>query len=547
MPEPRASILVIADSADRLFVSPESIAELLHLEGINDIDTARLDALDDALLPGRSLIVLGPADPAPHIAQKILAFVHAGGGLVVMAPGEALAPQLGLEQKLSGIRNAGWSLPGFGNKPIVVRGWTQFYSIKQGTQGETFGDLGEVVADNFSISNASAGHAPLLQTRHGKGTIVTLAADLVTAVCLARQGDPLLAGVRSTGYARMRPADLFAGFDSFDTEQPSADLLCHLLRDSVHRAWPADSVLPWLWYFPDNHDTLMTLTSDDDWGKREYFEKLIACCDQYDARLTFYLTNPTVVDKKWFDELSARGYDFSLHPDLPPPTGETWKAILTKHVEYFRSLYGCTPATSIRNHCIAWSGYLHGTMIQHAQGFTWDSNYFTVPPISNSYMSRAGLPMRLINPAGDVLPVYQLPNLFSDETVLVSGMKFSLNLAPSDAVALVTRIIRENAEKNHSMITVNSHPISFATYSQPLWEPVLKFAKEQGVPVISVGALSKFWEARKTVRLRPIPRGKTFASPRSAAGQTAMIPLTPGETAAKTRTVSGRRFALVAL
>ena len=543
MPTPRASILVLADSADRLFVSPASIAALLHLEGINDIDTASLDALDETLLAGRSLVVLGPCDPDAETAERLLAFVKNGGGLVVMAPGEALAPKLGLSQKLTVVRNARWALDlfGEGTKPLVVRGFTQLYSLKDANNGEAVGSI-------RTPEGTPADHSPMLQIKHGSGTVVVLAADIVSAVCLARQGDPLLAGARTTGYTRMRPSDLFDGYDDSDTEQPSADLLCHLLREAVHRAWPTGSVLPWLWYFPDNLDTVIALTSDDDWAVREHFEKLIDCCDRYDARLTFYLTKPTVVDKKWFDELVERGYDFSLHPDLPPPTGATWSKIVADHTAYFRERFGVEPASSIRNHCIAWSGYMHGAKIQLQQGYSWDSNYFTAPPTGRCYMTRAGLPMELIEPSGNVLPAYQLAAQFSDETVLAaSGMAFSLKLQPPEAIALVTRIIKENATRNHSMVTINSHPVSFATYSQPLWEPVLKFAKEQGIPVMTVGRLSRFWETRRAVRLRPIPRGQHSVESTVSAGLTAMIPLRAGETAPNMRTVAGRAFAVVRL
>lgn len=539
---PCASILAIAD-ADRLFTSPESIAALLRVEGINDVESATLDSLNDSLLAGRSLVVLGPCDPDPATADLLVSFVKNGGGLVAFAPGEALAPKLGLTPKLTGLRHARWDLPlpDFASVPIVVRGWTQFYSLGKNAEGNVTGSIleGARVID---------GAAPLLQTKLGNGSVVAFATDLVAAVCLARQGDPMLAGARTTGYARMRPSDLFDSYDDSDTEQPSADLLCHLLRESIHRAWPSDSVLPWLWYFPNNLDTVIALTSDDDWGKREEFEKLIACCDRHDARLTFYLTKPTVVDKKWFDDLSVRGYDFSLHPDLPPPTGATWPKILGEHTAYFKDRFNTTPATSIRNHCIAWTNYLQGVRTQLKHGYRWDSNYFTAPPTGRCFMTRAGLPMEFVDTSGKVLPSYQLASQFSDETVLAaSGAPFSLKLQPPEAIALVTRIIRENATKYHSMVTINSHPVSFATYSQPLWEPVLKFAKEQGVPVMTVGKLAAFWEQRQSSALRPVAAGTREIHGDARPGLTAMIPLRAGETAKNTRVVMGRTFAVVPL
>ncbi|SVD10111.1 uncharacterized protein METZ01_LOCUS362965, partial [marine metagenome] len=57
MQSPPASILVLSERLDRWFSSPEALAELLHFEGINDVNTARLDDLAAQTLTGRSLIL----------------------------------------------------------------------------------------------------------------------------------------------------------------------------------------------------------------------------------------------------------------------------------------------------------------------------------------------------------------------------------------------------------------------------------------------------------------------------------------------------------
>jgi hypothetical protein len=267
-------------------------------------------------------------------------------------------------------------------------------------------------------------------------------------------------------------------------------------------------MLPWLWYFPDNLTTVLLLTSDDDWAIREHFEKLVNACDEHDARLTFYLTQPTVMDKAWFNQLEQRGYAFSLHPNIPPPVRPSWNRVLTEHTAYFRGLFDRSPAKSVRNHAIVWSGYVEGPQIQARHGFTWDSNYFTFPPITRYYMTGGGLPMRFATPSGQVLPSFQIPSQFSDETTLkAGGYGFSLGLEPDGAFELITGLAQKNIDGRHSMLGFNAHPVSFATYSSPLWEPVMAWAKQQGIPVWPVEKFAAFWEARREVRLRPIPRG----------------------------------------
>ncbi|MCC7192217.1 MAG: hypothetical protein IT444_05480 [Phycisphaeraceae bacterium] len=505
-----SSILVLAERSDRWFNSPQALAELLHLEGINDLQTAWLDELTPAMLADRSLILLGPADPEPTRAAMLLEFVAGGGGLVAVMPGEALAAQMGIPMRFEGRLHARVGAQGaaFPDSGLPTRGWSAFYSPAPETEVTHRTPLLE--ADG-KPADASA----ILTLRRGKGCIVALAYDLLTTVYTLRQGDPMLAGVRNTGIARMRPADLFAGiWNPQDAAFPGADLHCRLLRELVHRAWPGDTVLPWLWYYPNNVPTMVVFTSDDDYSTREQFEALISAVDEHNAGITFYLVrdagkSDSAMDPKWFEELASRGYDFSIHPDLPPPTGSTWDAKLGSHVEQFRRRYGRAPSGSIRNHCIAWTSYLEGPRIEARHGFTWDCNYYSLPPRASRYMTASGLPLPFASPQGEVLPVTQLASQFSDETTLNAGFsaKFSLNLTVDAGIKLVTETLAENIHRYHSMLCFNSHPVSFATYSSPMWVPVLRYAREHGVPVWNVARFRKFWEKRRATVLRPVKRG----------------------------------------
>ena len=122
---PPASILVLAANTDRWFSSPEAYAELLYLEGINDVETAYLDALKPAMLEGRSLVLLGAADPEPEVVQWLIDFAYHGGGLICCAPGEALAAALGLAPLNQGVMHGRLpvALAGFlvgGSPPIII-------------------------------------------------------------------------------------------------------------------------------------------------------------------------------------------------------------------------------------------------------------------------------------------------------------------------------------------------------------------------------------------------------------------------------------------
>ena len=537
-----ASILVLADCADRFFGAPEVLAELLALEGINDVEPASLESCDEQLLQGRSLVVVGPADPSPHVVDLLLAHVEAGGGLICLAPGEAFAAHLGLKPLMTGLRHPRVlpQLEGFPAAGLPVRGWAQRY------QGE-----GRVLAHLLDREGKAAEAPALLLREKGKGKIAVAAWDLGASTYLLRQGDPLLAGSRSSGFARMRPSDLFEGWqDSVDQGQPVADLHCHLLRELVHQVWPSDSVLPWLWYFPAGARTMMLFSSDDDWSTRAQFERLIESCLEHEARLTFYLVEKSVVDRAWLEELLAQGFDFSIHPDLPPPTWALWEERLAGHVREFRERYGRAPGLSVRNHAIAWWGYVQGARLEAAQGFVCDTNCFSLMPQGRHYMAGAGLPLHFAELSGQVLPVLQLPTQFSDETTLGGqGFPFSLNLTPDQGIELVMGLLRQNAAGAHSLLCANAHPISFATYSAPLWEPVMEQARKEGIPVWSVDQFCRFWQARRQVRLRPIPKaGGPLKLPSAGfPGLEVMVPAEVVPEGTPQRMVGGRKFGVVGL
>ena len=549
MPEsaPPASILVLSETADRPFNSSHALAELLRLEGINDLETAPLEALSSELLDGRSLVVLGPADPAVKAVDILLAHVESGGGLICLSPGEALAGRLGLAPPFTGRMHPRIRVPfdEFPNAGLPVRGWAHHYRPGASIDAE---EIASLLSPEGTPTNTPA----IFQFPRGKGKIIVLAYDIAACVYLLRQGNPLLAGCRSLGFSRMRPADLFQDWQDAQTaEHPVADLHTHLFRELIHRAWPDGAVLPWLWYFPGDADTLLVLTSDDDWSTREQFETLIDACERHDARLTFYLIQgKSVMDRPWLASLLDRGFDFSIHPNLPVPSLPDWDTRLTDHVRQFRETYARPPGSSVRNHAVVWAGYLEGARIQARHGFAFDTNYFSILPHGRSYMAGAGLPARFVDLTGEVLPIFQLPSQYSDETTLGGqGFEWSLDLTPDQGIDLITGVIQKNAATQHSMLCVNAHPVSFATYSSPMWVPVLQFARDHHIPVWNADRFARFWQTRRQTRLRPIPTGQRLPaiSPPETPGLSAMSPVSHPTPSAKTRTLCGRAYASIPL
>lgn len=500
----RPSILVLADQEPQWFSSAAAIAEILYLEGINDLEIGSVTEISAEILDKRSLVVLGPCDLEETSAELLLNHVEKGDGLISILPGEALTKSLGLVSPLKGIFNGrlktkseAWT-----DASLPIKGWAQFYKPSEGKNIES-------VAMLLSDSDEETGHSAIFQLTHGKGRIVVIAYDFAASIYLQRQGNPALAASRSTGFARMRPSDLFYEWqDARTAELPIADLQCHLFRELVHGAWPCETVLPWVWYFPKGAGTVLLFTSDDDWSTVEEFGELISALEENEASATFYLVEvDSTLERESLDKLAEKGFDFSIHPDLPPPTGATWRRRLGAHIAQFRDRYHRSPSSSVRNHCIAWAGYLGGARIEAELGFDIDSNYLSVPENGRCYMAGAGLMMPFVDLNGEVLPIFQLPAQFTEETVLKHpAFSWSLNLEPADGVSYLSRLLLENRDRNHSLLCVNSHPVSFASYSENLWRPLLEFAKKEGIPVLNVEQYSMFWKERRKLRLRPIRR-----------------------------------------
>ena len=503
--DPRPCILVLADQTPSWFSSPGAIAELLYLEGINDVEVQGLDRISPSLLEQRSLVILGPCDLGPAHAAMLLEHVAGGGGLISLLPGEALTRTLGLGSPLKGILNGRIRIEsaGYPEVSLPIKGWSQFYDLSGAGQAEQIAPL-------LAEDDQETGYPAVLQLSHGKGKIVVFAYDLAASVYLLRQGNPAMAAGRSTGFARMRPSDLFYQWqDSRTAELPVADLQCHFFRELVHRAWPEETVLPWVWYFPNGAGTVLLFTSDDDWSTVAEFDQLLTALEKNNASATFYLVQvDSTMERCSLEALVAKGFDFSIHPDLPPPTGADWEHRLSAHIAQFEERYQRRPSSSVRNHCIAWAGYLKGVKIQSRLGFDVDANYFTLAENGRCYMTGSGLMMPFVDLDGEVLPIFQLPTQFSEEAVLAHpDFTWSLNLTPDEGVRYISRLMLENRDRNQSMLCINSHPVSFANYSASLWEPILEFAKAEGIPVLNVDQYQAFWKARREIRLKPVRRG----------------------------------------
>lgn len=515
-------ILLVRDAARRHMNAGSYAAELLRLEGLPDARVLAPTGLcaGPPWRPGTRVLV---AD-APLTAREAGALcerVAEGHLLAAFLPGAALLGALGLEPT--------WSTRLGGRLRVRLDGWRDL-SLR--FHGPLLG--ARPPADAEVIADDDAGAPAIVRLALGRGQALLFLYDLPRSVALSRQGDPArLDGSANRVWPGWRAADLFVDHQDLDLARvPHADLQCHLLRHLL-AAWPAsdDSAppLPWLWYFPGDADTVLVLTSDDDWSTRDQFEELIACARAADATITFYLVADTQVTPADRERWTAAGHTFSIHPAIEEPAARTWRSSVRRHRRSFEARFGAPPGPSIRLHAVPWVGYARAAEWDLAAGFRWDASFFTCPPCTRHYMTASGLPCPFITEMGRVVPAFQQPAQYSDETTLgAGGMPFTLGLTAPRAAAIVTADVAANAQRHHSALCVNMHPVSFADYSRALWEPVLADAAARGAPRMALEHWAAFWESRRAVRISPaerMPNGWTWrvSAPPSAVKHRMML------------------------
>ena len=291
--------------------------------------------------------------------------------------------------------------------------------------------------------------------------------------------------------------------------------------------------LPFVWYFPGDAPTVLLLSSDEDWSTPAQFQALHDCVRKHTAHITYYLVADTCITPAQLQQWISEGDTFSIHPYHQEPLPRTWHATVRQHRAAFEARFAQAPGPSVRNHIIAWVGYTQSAHWDHALGFTWDSNYFTCPPQTKHYMTGSGLPLPIVDESGALTPAWQQPCHFSDETTLAAGgFAYSLKFSEAEGVACITELLRANAEVHHSLLCINTHPVSFATYSGGMWEAVIAAAKRLGLPRLSLEGFARFWELRQQVTLGPTQRTArgyqwTVNAPAHASPLSLLIPAPP--------------------
>ncbi|NJN82740.1 MAG: hypothetical protein HC802_10995 [Caldilineaceae bacterium] len=159
-------------------------------------------------------------------------------------------------------------------------------------------------------------------------------------------------------------------------------------------------------------------------------------------------------------------------------------------------------------------------------GILMDLNYLSVHPFSLGYMAGSGRPLRFVETDGSLIDCYQQPTLWTEEVLIHPRFVFSFKWPVERALAETAQIIQDAARRFYTPVALNSHPVSFATYSSPLIEGCWDAALAEGMPILSADEWLDWTEARDGVRIAADGEGGLVLSSRHAlTALTVMMPL----------------------
>ncbi|MGZ8906989.1 MAG: DUF4082 domain-containing protein, partial [Methylobacter sp.] len=507
MPPPLGGPSLVITSSSSLFGN--YYAEILRTEGLNSFSVADISTVDAASLANYDVAILAPAVLTNDQATLLTQWVEAGGNLIAMRPDAPLFGLLGLTDTGSDLSD-GYLLvdtsraPGYGivNQTMQFHGTADRYNLSGASS----------LATLYSSADTATTHPALTLRDVGTngGQAAAFAYDLATSVVYTRQGNPAWATQERDGYAPIRSDDKFYGDASGDPQAdwidlnkvaiPQADEQQRLLVNLILEMNQDKKPLPRFWYFPHGKKAVVIMTGDDhaNNGTEGRFDQFIAesqpGCSVTDwecIRGTSYIFPDTPLTAAKAEEYHALGFEVGLHinTNCADFTPESLRTFYTEQINAFTSKYTNIPAPiTQRHHCIAWSDWVTGAIVQLENGIRFDTSYYFWPPswVLNrpGFFSGSGMPMRFANLDGSIIDVYHVATQMTDE----SGQTY-----PFSIDTLLDRA--QGTEGYYGAFTINAHTDLPEILES---DAVIASARPRGVPIVSSKQMMDWLDGRNS-------------------------------------------------
>jgi hypothetical protein len=131
-----------------------------------------------------------------------------------------------------------------------------------------------------------------------------------------------------------------------------------------------------------------------------------------------------------------------------------------------------------------------------------ETNYLSsCLPFGLGYLCGSGRPLRFVDPDGAVIDCFQQPTSWTEECLINPSMIFSLKWSVHQAITETTRLLRRATREFYTPVTINSHPVSYATYTRQLIDENWDTARREGLPILSADRWLAWTETRDRLRL----------------------------------------------
>ncbi|HEY7034744.1 MAG TPA: hypothetical protein VH482_25620 [Thermomicrobiales bacterium] len=510
------------------------LAEILAMEGFGEVAAVDIDDLDDGALANAGLIVLPRVSLTAQEASRLVDFVAQGGKLLALHPDPYLGNRFGLRPAQRATAVGAGHLWIDADEPATAGLCTEAVQIVAPAVVWDTGD-GESVSVLARVRDATdpAIDAPgVVRVARGRGEAIFVAYDLAYAVSRLRQGDPAYADLSLSGMDHfIRPHELFVNqLPARRQWLPQADVQTALLARLIEVLEPQ----PRFWYYPEaSQRSVLVMTSDDDWSTLDQFETLLGGLEKRDATCSFYMVKDTRVTASLMSDWERAGHTFSVHPAVAgdygagPPVDAaqpTFAAQMVRaNVERHRREFD-RPVRTARNHAIRWLGYVDMARVYADLGIRLECNYVSVHPLVIGHLCGTGRPLPFVDTGGSLIDCYQQPTHWTEEALVHPRHPGGAHWQYERAIRETDRLIEGAARTFYTPICLNSHPVSFATYSSPLIEANWDKARAEGMPILSADRWLDWTAARRALRLETRADGWTLHSPCAVPAATVLLP-----------------------
>lgn len=500
------------------------VGEILSMWGVlhvTRLETGQLRGLDPVEVP--VVVLPAGADKEIAVAEGTLDFMQRGGAVLACLPGSMLtqAVGIGVEGEREGpqrLRLTRAPMAGLAGESLVVVGPSQKWSLPEAesypaspSTAPTV-DAGEVAVLYPAGLDAgglnAGGEAPgIVRRRIGQGRLLALAFDLPLAVLMLRQGDPQK--TESTGRADgpARPSHLACDAGPQEPDAiPYADLLGRLLAELVTELFP--SPMPHLWHLPAGAPGIVVYSGDEDGAQVEWNQQQFEEMTSAGGRMNLYMipgnTHSTSADVAAYRE----DHDVGPHPNIRALDGEPVSARvdeMVRQIRQFEEMFG-VPARSLRNHCIAWAGYLEPVRAMADCGVGMEGNYFCSTSLRDRGYAPyaafgAAMPMRYGDPDGEILSLRQQHTHTMDDVYFGPDyVPYSYRMASDLWEVVLARVLDDVVQRFHVPHATCIHPSNWVRFSRDQGLALVRQAVERQLPVWSFDQWLSFLEVRETWR-----------------------------------------------